>query len=276
MSNISIVDYLKMAAGFNKNDSGRMDRRSISPWAQAPTNSTNQYLSPNNFDNLGVPRPPPPPMFRQDRNSMPQRAFQYRDDINRNSFHESSSPHYDNHNYRNNGGRNNDHTRQHYNSPRNRSHNDRYNNRHEQDRNKWHKRNRGNNKQNENAIDQRFSSSTNQDQNDNNSDIECISIVENSPISNLSDRIIASPDIAEIPLRPKSANSITTSASVQELPKDGGSLLERAYNRRISTNSDVSDISVSSRHSNAISTPLHNSISNRPPRPLYTPSSPDK
>ena len=98
MSNISIVDYLKMAAGYNRNDSGTMHRRSISPWAQS-LNSSNQNSSPNNFNNQAIPQPPPPPMFRDDRTAMPQRHFPYRENISRNPFERSSDSYSNNRNF---------------------------------------------------------------------------------------------------------------------------------------------------------------------------------
>ena len=272
MSNISIVDYLKMAAGFNRNDSGGIDRRSISPWAQSP-NSTNQYSSPNHsFNDHFVPRPPPPPMFRRETNSFSPRNFQYRDDVSRNAFETSSNSQFDCHNYRNNMNNINGHLSENFNSSRHRYQHEGHSNRFEKDRNKWRYQNRRN-KHKGNLSDQREGSSSYRDRNENDSDIECISIVGNSS-ENLPNRSIASSEISEVENQQES--SVSKSNSVHEISKDGMSRLERAYHRRMSQNSDNSDISVVSSTTLNInhSTPVENSIPRRPP--CYTPRSPER
>ena len=274
MSNISIVDYLKMAAGYNRNDSGTMHRRSISPWAQS-LNSSNQNSSPNNFNNQAIPQPPPPPMFRDDRTAMPQRHFPYRENSSRNPFERSSDSYFNNRNFKNNGGRSYNHNKQPYSSPRAGSDSERFSNRHNNDRNNWRFQNRGFNRYKRNSdSEQRSKPSFAQDMDKDNSDIECISIVENSPSDILSDRSVASPDITEVPIRQNSFNSTSTS-SVREHP-NGVSQLERAYNRRVSANSDTSDIGIIQNSNTDISNskPIDDSTHYLPVEANNTPASP--
>ena len=284
MNNLSIVDYLKKAAGFNNQDSGRMERRNISPWAQSPI-STNQYPSPNinNFNAQHVSRPPPPPMFRQDRAAPPPRNFPFGEDVSRTPFDTPPHPYFDSREYRssNTSWRNtnpNGRIEQPYNSPRERSENERYRSRYENGRNRHFDKRAFSAQKRYQESEQRHRSSIVQERTMDKSDVECISIVGHSPSETLSDVSVASPDITEIPIEMDSPSYSAATTSRQGRLKDGVSHLERAYNRRISTNSDTSEISVvPNTDSNMNSkSPIDNASAHRTPEAYYTPASPDR
>lgn len=173
---------------------------------------------------------------------------------------------------------------QQYSSPRERSEDERHSSRYENGRNK-HFEKRPFNAQNRYPDRQKQRSPIHQERNKSKSDVECISIVGNSPSETLSDVSVASPDITEIPIVLDSPAYSVPTTSRQDRPKHGVSHLERAYNRRSSTTSDTSEIcfvpntdtnmnnSKSSIDNSPASTVL---LHHRPTEAYYTPASPDR
>ena len=276
MSNTSLVDYLKMAAGFNRHNSGRgmEGDRNISPWIQH-SNNANQFTSPiPHNQQLHIPEPPPPPTFRFDDNSSFLGNRNHRDNSVRNPPEERSNSYYNsngrefrNYECMNNGDRHYEqYTSQNTNSGTDR---DRYQRYEKEDRRHSDRRNHSSN-----ISRRRYSGEKHKDRRNQykeRDDVELISLTPNSH-SETSDRSIGSPDVIEVQNSPANAN-------LQEVQDPRQSQLGRAYNRRLSQSSDTSEISVIPNQ-NLVSHRTHvrndEIVTRRQSDSYNTPASPDR
>ena len=293
MSNISIVDYLKMAAGFNRQDPGRgMQDRSISPWIQG-SNNANQNIQPiyQNQEQSQIPHAPPPPSLRQNETSLAVRNTNFREDVSRNPYDEQSNSYYYDisRERRSNGsikttGTDRRFDQQYYNTQDEIYGDCRKKDTHHQ-KGRSHRLSEGR-KQNRHHYRSNFDKERHRYPKDKgrndkgDSEVECISHAPNSPSGPPSDVSLGSPDVTEVPLSLDSTVHMNPSVA-EELCNPGISQLEKAYNkRRMSQNSDSSEISViPNSNPTLIRSEQFQGLKNLPNRyadSYNTPASPDR
>ena len=298
MSNISLVESLKMAAGFNKQNPGRglQDRRNISPWIQG-SNNANQYIhhAYQNQQHRQIPHPPPPPSLRQNETSFSVRNTNYREEISRNPYdrqsnsyyHDVSREHRSSGNIKTSG--TDKRSEQHYYNTQNEIDRDSRKNythyqqgrsyRRSEDKKQNRPHYRSSPQRNRHGIGYKDSKDTDRNYKDD-SEVECISLATNSPSGTPLDVSLGSPDITEVP-RTLDSNVHMNPSAAELLPNPGISQLEKAYNnRRMSQNSDSSEISfMPNSNSTLIASEqfdVHKNLPNPFTEAYNTPASPDR
>ena len=301
MNNNSLVDYLKMAAGFNRQDPARIaqERRNISPWIQGD-NSSNNYTEPpyQNHQPRPMPYPPPPPSLRQNESSQIARSTSFREDISRNPYDEHYNPYYQdiNQDRRTEGCVNwtstDRRSEQQFHIRQNDLHRDYRRNSAQYHTGRSHRPSEGK-RQSRDYYQSSYHKERNRHTKDRNktykgdSDVECITEIEknisltpNSPTGTPSDVSLGSPDISELPPSTNSMAHMNPSIA-EELRNPGISQLEKAYNnRRMSQNSDSSEISFIPQSTSTLTRSdqisPHNRESNCHGSSYNTPDSPDR
>ena len=290
MSNISVVDYLKMAAGFNRQDPGRgmQDRRNISPWIQGSSN-TNQYIQPayENQRQRQIPHAPPPPLLRQNETSHSVRNTNFTEDISRNPYdgHSNSYYHDVRREHRSNGNIKTSGTdrrfEQDYNKQNEIDRDSRKNYTHYQKESYRRSEDKKQNRPHYRSSPPRNRYPKDKDRNyKDDSEVECISLATNSPSAAPLDVSMGSPDITEVP-RSLDYNVHRNPSVAGVFPIPGISQLEKAYNnRRMSQNSDSSEISFIPNSNSTLITSdqfqVHKNLPNLYSESYNTPASPDR
>lgn len=272
-----------MADGFNRQDFGRdMDGKgNVNPWARRPVH-VNNYPPPPHNPPPPMPHPPPPPSFRFHETGTVSQSF--RQDLSRNlyegngNFHDKDIPyghgrwnigseslvnrdryfetqHHSASNFNRDGGQENERTHKRFERRRGEKYHHR--SQYDEDRRKSHD-NRNRDYKNSN-------------------DIEHIFPIQKSP-ERLSDASLGSPDVIEVPVQ-KDSPFLLNSSGIEQPSQSSASKLEQAYMRRLSQNSDSSDISVIPTNSNLVeSEQMKNDprLPNRYSESYNTPASPDR
>ena len=243
-----------MASGFNRQDSGRgmSERGNINPWVRRDAH-VNLYPPPLPHNPPPhMPQPPPPPSFRFHDRVPPATVNNFREDISRNPYQANQNSYYNdiNRGYerRNNGSEKaidrdrhfDQHSSSNFSSRREGEY-DRYQN--ERDYRRFPHKNGGKyNQRGRYDEDRRKRRDDRSRKSNSGNDVECISPRPTSP-ETLSDVSLGSPDITEVPI-PQDSPVTLNSSGVEQLTHPGPSQLEQAYNRRMSQNSDSSEISI--------------------------------
>ena len=250
-----ILYPFKMAAGFNRRESGRGGMEdnqggNISPWIHRP--DRNAYPPPLPI-HPPMPHPPPPPSLRFDRVPSATPDY-YQEDIQRNPYQRRTNSNYTNFDRgeeRRNGGIERDrHMESHQSSSHfdgrrdnGRSKGGRYEN--ERDQRNYNGRKRHHQRSGYDGFrdrrDQRNSENYRKYDSNNsansaaNTDIECISPWPTSPVE--TSDVNQSPDITEVPVQ-QDCTIVLNSSGLEQPPlaQSGASRLEQAYRRRVSQN----------------------------------------
>ena len=275
-----------MAGGFNRQDFGRgMDGRgNANPWGRRPVQGNN-YLPLHNPP-PSMPHPPPPPSFRFHEIETRTVSTSFRQNLSRNpyegngSFQDKDIP-YD-HGRWNNGSEsvvNRDRyfdTHHHSSSNFNRDGREE-NNRYDNERTQRRFERRGEKYHHRSQYDEdrrKIHDRRNQDYQNRND----ISSTQTSP-DRPSNARLGSPDVIEVPVQPNSS-ILFNSSGIEKPSQSSVSKLEQAYMRRLSQNSDSSDISVIPINSSALveseKVKNHPRLPNHYSKSHNTPTSPDR